>query len=260
MDDWHDLLPIAEFAYNSSHHATIGMSPSRANYGYNPRMSLKAFDDTVPNVTRRLGIIERTHETARENIAKALEQHTLWANNRRIPPPEFQAGDMVLLRRYNPRSGALQIKSKRPMDKLDAKKIGPFEIIRPLGINAFRLRLPASMQCHPTFHVSMLEKYVPARHPERRTQAPEFRVEGYDDQHYAVERILDSRISRGRLEYFIKYVGYPEEDNCWGLASDLPDDDPLVIDFHTSHPQRPGYRERIGSERRRQRFANRTPE
>ena len=51
QDDWADLLPIAEFAFNISHHSSIGMSPFYATYGFHPRQSLDAFaiPPTVPD-------------------------------------------------------------------------------------------------------------------------------------------------------------------------------------------------------------------
>ena len=36
QDDWADLLPIAEFAYNNGSHSATQVSPFFANYGYNP--------------------------------------------------------------------------------------------------------------------------------------------------------------------------------------------------------------------------------
>jgi hypothetical protein len=36
MDDWVDLLPMAEFAYNNSVTSMTGLSPFYANYGYYP--------------------------------------------------------------------------------------------------------------------------------------------------------------------------------------------------------------------------------
>ena len=36
QDDWVDLLPLAEFAYNNSTTTATGMSPFFANYGWHP--------------------------------------------------------------------------------------------------------------------------------------------------------------------------------------------------------------------------------
>lgn len=38
QDDWYDWLPMAEFAYKNSKHATTGISPFFANYGYHPQI------------------------------------------------------------------------------------------------------------------------------------------------------------------------------------------------------------------------------
>ena len=47
------------------------------------------------------------------------------------------------------------IKTTRPSDKLDAKKLGPFKIRSAVGTRSFRLDLPSSMsKVHPVFHVS----------------------------------------------------------------------------------------------------------
>jgi len=37
QDDWYQLLPLAEFAYNNSRTNAHGMSPFFANYGYDPQ-------------------------------------------------------------------------------------------------------------------------------------------------------------------------------------------------------------------------------
>jgi len=36
QDDWVNLLPLAEFAYNNSVTTATGMSPFYANYGFHP--------------------------------------------------------------------------------------------------------------------------------------------------------------------------------------------------------------------------------
>jgi hypothetical protein len=40
QDNWSDLLPIAEFAYNNSTHSATQVSPFFANYGYHPHATL----------------------------------------------------------------------------------------------------------------------------------------------------------------------------------------------------------------------------
>ncbi|CAJ0947060.1 unnamed protein product [Ranitomeya imitator] len=62
-------------------------------------------------------------------------------------------------------------------------------------------------------------------------------VEG--ELEYIVEKILDSRVSRRKLQYLVKWKGYAQEDNSWVFASDVHAPD-LVRAFHMAHPGRPG--------------------
>jgi hypothetical protein len=47
QDDWLDLLSQAEFAYNNPTHASTGISPFFANYGFHPKFSLEIPGDSV---------------------------------------------------------------------------------------------------------------------------------------------------------------------------------------------------------------------
>ena len=48
--------------------------------------------------------------------------------------------------------------------KLSSRFIKPFEILKRIGIVAYRLTLPPSMSgVHEVFHISMLRKYTPDR-------------------------------------------------------------------------------------------------
>ncbi|CAJ0945531.1 unnamed protein product, partial [Ranitomeya imitator] len=66
---------------------------------------------------------------------------------------------------------------------------------------------------------------------------PRVLVEG--ELEYVVEKILDSRISRRKLQYLVKWKGYGQEDNSWVFASDVHAAD-LVRAFHLARPDRPG--------------------
>ncbi|CAJ0928485.1 unnamed protein product [Ranitomeya imitator] len=62
---------------------------------------------------------------------------------------------------------------------------------------------------------------------------------GGGELEYIVEKILDSRVSRRKLQYLVKWKGYAQEDNSWVFASDVHAPD-LVRAFHVAHPGRPG--------------------
>jgi len=74
-----------------------------------------------------------------------------FANKGRSKGLDFkERGTAYLLRR--------NIKTKRPSDKLDFKKLGPFKIKKKLGLVTYRLTLPKDMRIHPVFYIVLLEK------------------------------------------------------------------------------------------------------
>ena len=52
QDNWLDLLPIAEFAYNNASNATMGISPFFANKGYHPSITTHLDLDLVLSTAR----------------------------------------------------------------------------------------------------------------------------------------------------------------------------------------------------------------
>jgi hypothetical protein len=69
---------------------------------------------------------------------------------------EFKVGKHVLLK-MKPKKNSLKLDS---CTKLTTKLCGPFEILDRIGPVAYMLALPASMNVHNVFHVSLLKKYV----------------------------------------------------------------------------------------------------
>ncbi|CAJ0959949.1 unnamed protein product, partial [Ranitomeya imitator] len=120
--------------------------------------------------------------------------------------------------------------------KFKPRFIGPYKISEVLNPVSFRLALPASFAIHNVFHRSLLQRYVAPMVPSVDPPAPVL-VEG--ELEYVVEKILDSRISRRKLQYLVKWKGYGQEDNSWVVASDVHAAD-LVRAFHLARPDRPG--------------------
>jgi hypothetical protein len=69
---------------------------------------------------------------------------------------EFKVGEHVLLK-VKPKKISLKLGS---CTKMAARFCGPFEILDRIGPVAYMLALPASMNVHNVFHVSLLNKYV----------------------------------------------------------------------------------------------------
>ncbi|CAJ0967038.1 unnamed protein product, partial [Ranitomeya imitator] len=164
-----------------------------------------------------------------DNLTLSQEKAQRFANRRRCVGPRLRVGDLVWLSsRYVP------MKVSSP--KFKPRFIGPYKISEVLNPVSFRLDLPASFAIHNVFHRSLLRRYVAPMVPSVDPPAPVL-VEG--ELEYVVEKILDSRVSRRKLQYLVKWKGYGQEDNSWVFASDVHAAD-LVRAFHLAHPDRPG--------------------
>src|SRR5271167_144449 len=132
------------------------------------------------------------------------------------------------------------IKTNQPSQKLDIKRLGPFKILKVVGESklAFKLELPPQMRIHPVFHAKLLEPYKASTLAGRTTPAPpSILVE--NELEYVVEEVLDSKIDRGKLKYYIEWEGYPPEDRTWEPVSHLKNAKEAVARFHSRYPNRP---------------------
>lgn len=83
----------------------------------------------------------------------------------------------------------------------------------------YKLQLPKSMgRVHNTFHESKLHKLVNsdvAKWPLRSTEPPPPPVTVEGKNEFEVERVTDSRVRRGREEWFVVWKGYDETEGTW---------------------------------------------
>ena len=88
---------------------------------------------------------------------------------------------------------ARNIKTRRPSAKLDHCRLCLYELIESIGASAACLCLPATVQIHPVFHVSLLEHATddpylgPVAPPP-----PAVIVDG--EEEWEVETIMDSSL------------------------------------------------------------------
>src|SRR3979490_2749808 len=56
---------------------------------------------------------------------------------------------------------------------------------------------------------------------------------------YEVEEVLDSRMRRGVLQYLVKWMGYPREENSWVPERNMRNAKKKTQEFHRRFPAAP---------------------
>jgi len=190
QDNWKELLPMAEFAYNNGYQESIKRTPFFANWGVNPEY--QAIGHLMQGKITPAEEMSQLHDTLQAEMTEAQLRHKEYYDAGRKPDPNLQSGDMVwLLPRNIPRT--------RPCKKLDYKKIRPFKILARIGETGYKLDLPPSMRIHNTFDISLLERYQDDKFSSQPAQPPPpIIIEG--EPEYELEHIIDSRLHCGKLQ------------------------------------------------------------
>ncbi|KAJ9558815.1 LOW QUALITY PROTEIN: hypothetical protein OSB04_013429 [Centaurea solstitialis] len=149
-------LPLVEFSYNNSFHASIGMPPYEMLYGRRCRTPI-CWGEVGQRELGSMEIVQKTTDSIQlihERLKAAQSRQKSYADKRRSDL-EFCVGDKVLLK-VSPWKGVIRFRKR---GKLGPRFIGPFEIVARVGKVAYRLELPPELsQIHDTFHVSQLRK------------------------------------------------------------------------------------------------------
>jgi hypothetical protein len=157
---WKSLLPLIEFWYNTSFHSSLGCSPFKVLYGYDPIIAAAPMLPVTNNKSVEELLADRQVHTTliKSNLAKARNRIKLQADKQHTDQ-EFQVGDEVLLK--------LQpyIQSLVAYPKISFKFYGPYKILTKVEKVAYKLELPQDNLIHPVFHVSQLKAFTPDYKP-----------------------------------------------------------------------------------------------
>nr|GEW76304.1 putative reverse transcriptase domain-containing protein [Tanacetum cinerariifolium] len=153
---WERHLPLVEFSYNNSYHASIKATPFEALYGRKCRSHVYWAEVGDTQLTGPEIIQETTEKIVqiKQRLQAAHDRQKSYADVRR-KPLEFQVSDKVMLK-ISPWKGVVHF-GKR--GKLNPRYIGPFKVLAKVGTFAYRLELPQQLsRVHSTFYVSNLKK------------------------------------------------------------------------------------------------------
>jgi phosphoribosyl-ATP pyrophosphohydrolase len=148
------------------------MTPFFLNKGFHPRMSfdvdltksissrerlqMKKARDITAHMQKALKIARKALQNVREAIIKSADK-----KRKEIV---YNPGDLIFLSSRN-------IKTVRPLKKLDNKMLGPFKILKTVK-TFYRLQLPITIRIHDIFHRSLLRKAAEDSLPEQMNKPP----------------------------------------------------------------------------------------
>ena len=99
QDNWSELLPLVEFAYNNTPSATTGVSPFFANKRYHPNLMIYPEQDIASSHAHEFIVdLDELQGTLKEEIAKAQRQYQLSADSYWQQPLDFQVGKSVFVK------------------------------------------------------------------------------------------------------------------------------------------------------------------
>ncbi|GKD65878.1 putative reverse transcriptase domain-containing protein [Tanacetum coccineum] len=153
---WVNHLPLVEFSYNNSYHASIKAAPFEALYsqkGHSPVCWAKVgqvqltgpeiVQETTEKIIQIKQMMQATHDRQKS-----------YADLKR-KPMDFQVGDKVMLKVF-PWKGVVHFGKQ---GKLNPRYVRPFKVLEKVGSIAYKLELPEELsRVHNTFHVSNLKK------------------------------------------------------------------------------------------------------
>jgi Integrase zinc binding domain/Chromo (CHRromatin Organisation MOdifier) domain len=208
QNNWDDLLPALEHAYNSRVHASTGLATFMMTFGQIPRnmadILIEPSSNSVESLYEFVEILQGLVTSAMTVIHQANKTAEGYANRSRMDF-QFGVGDVVLLATKNFLPEAFR-EIKR---KLAAKFAGTHEIIEVIFPVAYRLQLPVGTKAHDAFHASMLKPYHGDANTERETLPPLPVVIQDGEEESEVESIISHRRQRGKSQYLVMWLGWP---------------------------------------------------
>jgi hypothetical protein len=214
------------------------MTPYQLKHGVEPRNSWdwKSPKPATPieklNLDDAVSLASRMHrvwQVAEDNIKKAQEKMRRHVNQHRRSI-DWQPGDRVYLSTRN-------LKSYRPSRKLGSKFDGPYTVLERIGYG-YRLQLPDGSKIHDVFSPDVLKKYPDTPLPGQEPAQPSGEAIAGKEE-WEVDKILASKLVRGKLQYHVTWVGH-DPDPTWYPASNFLGAPHKLRDYHQDYPSKPG--------------------
>ena len=204
---------MTEFAYNNANNASTDHTHFEFNYDYYPQMLYE--EDVDPRSKSKLAeeLLAELKEliiVCRKNFYHAQELQKQ-AHNKGVKSRSYASDKKIWL-------NSKYIKTNRN-HKLEAKFFRLFQMLYPIGKQAYKLELPKKWKIHDVFHVLLLEQDT-TRKGRVDENATELDVDDNSEK-YEVEEIWNSMVyikesESGHLPdlyYLVPWKRYSEVEN-----------------------------------------------
>jgi hypothetical protein len=181
----------------------------------NSKKNVSATRARIEEITKlRNQLYKRLKETRSNQVKYYDEKHIS-----RI----FNVEDKILLNFKN-------IHIFKSSKKLDHKYYESFEIEEFIEKQIYKLRLFNTFRIHNVFHVFLLKSYK-KRFDDIITSSS---IMINEEKHDEIKLILNSRLYRKRLQYFVKWLNWSDIENQWVYVEDVQTDE-LIKNFHQQY-------------------------
>ena len=254
-DNWADLLPMVQMAYNTSFNTTMHETPYFLMFGRQARLPVDVIlglphvgttTDTERFSQKTRDNLQIAFELARQNLKERADKQS--AQNKKLPQiPVFEVGQKVLV--YKPYQEA-----DGPNPKLILPWRGPYIICSQLSPVVYRVRR-ANESREVSVHLAHLKQYYARQKPP----APQFNklaeyflgkriplpaVENDENQprieRYIVDKVVDHKTGRGRkslhnYKYRLRLKGYGPESDLIYRADEVPQCHEMISAYRAKH-------------------------
>ena len=191
-EKWADLLPMAEFSYNSVIHFITNKSPFSLILGYELRSYPLISKTFIPTLETCLGELKKSRKEALAVHEKAWRTMKEQIFSKFHP---WKSGDKVWLEGKN-------LKLHYPSKKLAPRREGPFEITQVISPVVYKLQLSPTWKIHDIFYASLLSSYRETLEHELNFSnlLPDL-IRG--EEEYKIDKILSHHGTQGQRQYLV---------------------------------------------------------
>jgi transcription antitermination factor NusG len=229
-NNWCENLTAVEMAINNYQQSSTKQSPYYLNFGMHIKLpnQVNSTESSMPSVEHFTKRMSEIMKTAAENMKIAQNKQKEQADKNRRETPNWKVGDSVFV----------STKNFKGFNKLKEKFIGPFKIIEKLNNVSFRVELPFKYQVHNVFHSSLLRSSYENNSelfPNRtvtNVQPPIVKsINNDEEDEWEIEKLVDRRRRRNRLEYLVRWKGWSPEYDEWKTVDQLENARQMMRDY-----------------------------